>query len=73
MAAVLVIGGLAVGTIAALALTRFLRGLLFGVEPGDPLMLAGNVLVLLVVAFAACLLPTRRALAVDPIRALSAE
>jgi putative ABC transport system permease protein len=73
VAAVLVAVGIVIGTAASVALTRFLQSLLFGVEPWDPATMAVNILVLLGAAFAACLMPTRRALGVDPVRALGAD
>ena len=53
---------------------RVLSGLLFGVTPTDPIALAGAAaLVTIVVAFAACYLPARRAMRIDPIVALRSE
>ncbi|MGH9466817.1 MAG: FtsX-like permease family protein, partial [Terriglobales bacterium] len=62
--------GLALGAGGAWALTRYLRSLLFGVQPGDPTTLAMVAVVLLAVALAACILPARRAARVDPLIAL---
>jgi ABC-type antimicrobial peptide transport system permease subunit len=62
--------GLALGIGIAALFTRSLRGLLFGVDPHDPLTLVTVGLVLLVVTLGACLLPARRAASVDPMRAL---
>jgi predicted permease len=65
--------GLAVGLVAALALTRVLDSLLFGVEPYDPVTLLAGVVFMGLVAAAACLMPAYRATSVDPIIVLRAE
>jgi putative ABC transport system permease protein len=65
--------GIAVGLAGALALTRVLSGLLFGVASTDPATFAAIVLLLTAVAGIACYLPARRATRVDPLLALSAE
>jgi putative ABC transport system permease protein len=65
--------GLVIGVAAAAGLTRLLRTLLFGVEPGDPLTFAVGVFILLAVSLAAGLVPGRRAARVDPIVALRYE
>jgi putative ABC transport system permease protein len=62
--------GLAAGLVAAVALTRWLSSLLFEVSPTDALTFASVVAVLTAVAFAAGLIPGRRASRVDPIVAL---
>ena len=67
------VAGLVVGMIAALVFTRVLSGLLYGVEPHDPLTLLGVSVVLVLVSAAACLAPARRATAVDPVTVLKAE
>jgi putative ABC transport system permease protein len=69
----LAITGLVVGMIATTFLARLLTGMLYGVEPDDPvtLLLAGSVLVL--VSAAACLVPARRATTVDPASAVKEE
>jgi putative ABC transport system permease protein len=58
--------GLAIGTAAGLALARVVAGLLFGVEPGDPVTLASVVGVLGATALAASYVPARRAARLDP-------
>jgi putative ABC transport system permease protein len=65
--------GVAVGALAAYGLTRFLRNLLFEVQPQDPLTFVSVSLVMLVVALVACYLPARRATTVDPVKALRHE
>ncbi len=65
--------GIALGLGGSLALTRYLRSLLFGVAPTDPLTLGGVVVLLGVVTLAACLIPAVRAARVDPSRALRSE
>jgi putative ABC transport system permease protein len=65
--------GLAVGIVAALFLTRFLRTMLFEVKPADPLTFAAVAILLGLVALAACYIPARRAMRVDPMVALRYE
>jgi predicted permease len=62
--------GLAVGLGGALAFSRLLKGLLYGVTPTDPPTFVAVAAVLAIVALAACLLPARRATAVAPAEAL---
>ena len=62
--------GLALGSAAAILLTRLMTGLLFEVRATDPLTFAGMGLILVLIAAAACLAPARRASAVDPMVAL---
>ncbi|MBS1873225.1 MAG: ABC transporter permease [Acidobacteria bacterium] len=69
----LTLAGVAIGLGAALALGRFISGLLFGVEATDPLTFAVVAGALLAIAVAATLVPARRAAAVDPIIALRSE
>lgn len=70
---VLAITGVVVGIGGGLALTRFLKTLLFGITPTDTLTLALVSIGLFVVAVAACLIPARRATKVDPLVALRYE
>ena len=58
--------GMAAGAIAALGLSRLLASLLFGVGPSDPATYAGVILLLSSVVLAACVIPARGALRVDP-------
>ena len=67
---VLVLAGIGIGLAGALALTRLMSSLLFGVGPTDAATLAAVPVVLAVVALLACYLPTRRAARVDPTVAL---
>jgi putative ABC transport system permease protein len=62
--------GIAIGLVGALAVTRFLRTLLFGVSPFDPVSFFGVALVLSVIALLASYIPARRAARVDPVEAL---
>ena len=69
----LVLAGLAGGAAVALAGTRLLRSLLFGVGPADPATYAVVATLLGAVSLAACAVPAWRAARVDPLRALRSD
>ena len=65
--------GSTVGIVAALGLTHFLSGLLYGVRSNDPLTFVGVSVLLAAVALAACYIPARRATRVDPVTTMRCE
>jgi ABC-type antimicrobial peptide transport system permease subunit len=65
--------GVAIGSGAAVGLTRLLQSLLFGVSPWDPVTYAAVAAILLFAAVLASYLPARKASSVDPLEALRAE
>ncbi len=69
----LVLAGLTLGLFASLALTRWLKSLLFGVSASDPLTFVVTALMLTAVACLACYIPARRATKVEPMIALRHE
>jgi len=69
----LVLAGVVLGIIAALAMTRLLATMLYGVSVTNPVIFLSVVLLLVAVSLAACFVPARRAMRVDPIVALRHE
>jgi ABC-type antimicrobial peptide transport system permease subunit len=67
------VAGIVIGVTAALALSRFLRSLLYGVRAEDPVTFVVMAVGLFAVAVLACLIPARRAMRVDPLIALRDE
>lgn len=69
----LAIAGAAIGVAGALMVSHLMAGLLYGVRPTDPVTFIGVTTMLTVVAIAACYIPARRAMRVDPMVALRHE
>jgi ABC-type antimicrobial peptide transport system permease subunit len=65
--------GLTAGVIAALALSRVMRTLVFNVRPSDPLTMGAVTIFIALIALVACYIPARRATRVDPIVVLREE
>ncbi|MGH9774974.1 MAG: ADOP family duplicated permease [Candidatus Acidiferrales bacterium] len=65
--------GTLLGIAAALGVTRLMASVLYGVRPGDPVTFVAVAALLMIIAFAACWIPARRAMHVDPIVALRYE
>jgi ABC-type antimicrobial peptide transport system permease subunit len=71
--AMLTLAGIVIGTLAALALTRWISSLLYGVSAADPLTFVSVAAILALVALAAYYIPARRATKIDPLVALRYE
>ena len=69
----LAVSGIAIGLVFAFALTRVIASFLFGIGATDPITFVGVSVVLVLVAFLASYIPSRRALRVDPLMALRVE
>jgi putative ABC transport system permease protein len=67
------IAGIAAGLAGAVAVSRALSSMLFGVQARDPLTFASVATILVAIVLAACYLPARRATAIDPVIALREE
>jgi ABC-type antimicrobial peptide transport system permease subunit len=70
---VLAITGAMVGIGVALGVTRYLKSMLYDIHANDPATIAGVAILLTLVAVAACYVPARRAMGVDPMVALRYE
>ncbi|MGC2497421.1 MAG: FtsX-like permease family protein, partial [Acidobacteriaceae bacterium] len=65
--------GVAVGLLAALGVSRVMAGYVYGIRATDPLTYAAAATLLILVALAACYFPARRAMRVEPMKALRME
>jgi putative ABC transport system permease protein len=69
----LAIAGVGIGVVVSYLVTQFLRALLYGITPTDPLTFGAVAVLLLLTALLACYFPARRASRVDPVIALRSE
>ena len=69
----LIVVGIGIGLLGAVAVTRWMKSLLFGVGANDPVTFVVITLLLMIIALLACWLPARRATKVDPLVALRYE
>jgi ABC-type antimicrobial peptide transport system permease subunit len=69
----LVFAGLAIGLVAAAFAARLIQTLLFNVQPVDPIVYGGVVVLFTAVAALACLVPSLRASRIDPLVALRSD
>jgi putative ABC transport system permease protein len=67
------LGGVVLGVVGASGLSRLTGSLLYGVSPSDPLTYSAVTAIITAVAVIACVIPTRRALRVDPLQAIRAD
>jgi ABC-type antimicrobial peptide transport system permease subunit len=65
--------GVVLGIVGSLALGRVLPDVLYGVEPADPMTFGAVIALVALVSLAACIVPARRAAAVDPAESLRSE
>jgi predicted permease len=70
---ILMLSGIAIAIPAYIALARYIRSQLYGIEPGDPLSIAAAAVLLLTIGLIAGYIPSRRAVRVDPIQVLRCE
>jgi ABC-type antimicrobial peptide transport system permease subunit len=68
-----ILPGACLGLAGALAATRFVGSLLYGLKPMDPATIVGAMALLLAVATVAAYVPARRAAGIDPVEALRCE